>query len=1239
MASGSTVPRDPQTVSKKSQSGIPPGFIESQLEKTSGEVRLVEISTAILTICLTVLGYLLVLGILEHWILLNGLSALTRSLLLISLFVVLILYTRRRLLPYVRYKISLAYAAHTIEQSEPRLKNSLLNFLFLRRQKKGVPDVVFRGLEHQAATGLSRVSLDLSIERKRLTFLGGAVIAIILFGALYTIFSPKSLAPAVGRMLFPWADIDVATRVTIRDVEPGSKNVAMRSNVEISATVKGLRDAESVTLVFSSAGGGAVDRRLPMQAASTSDRYDCQITEANTGMVNNLTYHIEAGDAVSKSYELQVMPAPSFQVTEVEYEYPAYTGLESRKVQGVGDLRAIEGTRVRIHAEATDEIEVATLHLQPGVEIEEEISERMNANGNRAECQLMLGRKTLAGDSTAEYVSYRLSLKTASGETNPSQIRHQISVLRDEAPIVEILMPQQATLELREDDSLTFEVRGRDPDFRLTDLWLEGHAGDREPLKIDLLGRSKRAGEPLRVVHRESTNFVPRDWDLKAGETISIFAVAIDNKQPAANRSETASVQVSILPPLSGNRPPKPKSAVDQDQNMTRDTEQQEPLPGQSGEGGSDQAKDGTAEQSEDNSSDAESDASGNASGQEQAGNKSSDDESDAGGNASGQEQAGNKSSDDGSDSSGGATGQQRAGNSESNNGSGNKSDQPKGSLGDKSSNAESEHGRSDQGERGQREKPSEADSGAGDEEIGEREANGETNGSSASKDSGSPDDRQAQNQGNDLESSQTNKNARQASGNDPNAQASENSSPEGLEESQAGKASRAGKTENSKVDNDGDAFEKLNEIIQQKSDGDRSSANSAAESKSSKTQEGSEKNQTSSQENLTQESGQPNSSSASQDPSSQRQPDQDSGTNAGGQTAGAERAAPREGAGQRDRISDSSESTAEQAEQSSDARAEASRNETGGGTGNSGDQPPPPGEGAGRDRRKSGTPDEDSQQSEEPSDGGVSERDSDSAKGQEGSRHGKGQEGGGQQSQQQGEGAAGSNTPSDAGKGASGEPGQGEVGSGQGSNSQSGQSEQPTGKSGVGSGEGSSEQSADSTAEKTRNGTGGATSSAPSAKPKQGSPPGSGGGGIGSDEPVNSNDLTEPGADTANLDYANQTTDLVLNYLEQQLDAGGIDEDLKKQFGWSDQDFSDFVRRYRTMKNKAELPGADGSKAKSNWENVLRSLGLTPPQRGVRTTATPTNRTSGLRESGRSRPPREDQNRFDAFRRDVLGR
>ena len=564
MAFGSTVSGDPQGGSHLERREVPSGYIEGQLEKTSGEVRLIEISTSILTVCVAILLYLLVLGVVEHWFIAGGISAVARTILLLSLVVGLGFYVRDRLLPYVRYRISLDYAAHTIEQSEPILKNSLLNFLFLRRQKKAIPEVVLRGLEQQAASGLSRVSADLSMERQRLVYLGIVVVAIILFGGLYTVFSPKSLMPAVGRMLIPWADIPAATRVKISNIEPGSKEVPLRSMVDISADVKGLREDEPVSLVFSSASGGAVDQRIPMHTGPERDDYSARLSDSEMGIVSDLTYRIEAGDAKSKDYQLTLIPSPSFQVESVEYRYPPYTGLENRTVHEVGDLRAIEGTQVNLKAQSTDEIAVATLHLEREWDDLSDRSRRMDVDGHAAECQFTLRRKMVDGEPIPEFSAYHLSLKTPSGEVNQNTVRHQISILRDQPPLVEILEPMESTVEVPENAALSFEVRGRDPDFRLTELWLVGHQGEKERFKVDLLGRSKRVGEPLRAVRRESTRLVPQAWGLQAGETISVFAIAIDNKQPEVNRSETPSIQVRILPPLQGGGQEKtPPSAED----------------------------------------------------------------------------------------------------------------------------------------------------------------------------------------------------------------------------------------------------------------------------------------------------------------------------------------------------------------------------------------------------------------------------------------------------------------------------------------------------------------------------------------------------------------------------------------------------------------------------------------------------------------------------------------------------
>ena len=376
MASGSTVSGDAGRESVADSHAVASDYIEGQLAKTSSEVRLIEISSAVLMIAIAISLYLLVLGVIDHWFAGGGISAVVRTLCLFVLLVALAVYIRKRLFPYLRYRISLPYAAHTIEQSEPRLKNSLLNFLFLRRQKKGVPQVVLQGLERQAATGLTRTSVDLAIERRKLVHLGIAMVAVILAGGLYTVLSPKSLLPAVERMLVPWADIDAASRVKIGEIEVDGKEidfraeatrsipVVLRSLVKVSAEIKGLGSGESAAVLFSSGGGGEVDQRAAMQFHPDDGVYIATLPPNEEGIFSDMTCRLEAGDARSKTFELKLIPAPSFQIESVEYVYPPYTGLGSRIEQGVGDLRAIEGTEVRLRAQSTEEIGVAAIHLE-----------------------------------------------------------------------------------------------------------------------------------------------------------------------------------------------------------------------------------------------------------------------------------------------------------------------------------------------------------------------------------------------------------------------------------------------------------------------------------------------------------------------------------------------------------------------------------------------------------------------------------------------------------------------------------------------------------------------------------------------------------------------------------------------------------------------------------------------------------------------------------------------------------
>ena len=107
-----------------------------------------------------VLAFLLLVSLVDHWILDLGMAGRWIALLLLAAFVVFFFFFQ--IAPLLLHKINPLYAARAIEEGTPALKNSLINFLQLRRQRASVHQLVYRVVERQAATGLC------STVRKRL---------------------------------------------------------------------------------------------------------------------------------------------------------------------------------------------------------------------------------------------------------------------------------------------------------------------------------------------------------------------------------------------------------------------------------------------------------------------------------------------------------------------------------------------------------------------------------------------------------------------------------------------------------------------------------------------------------------------------------------------------------------------------------------------------------------------------------------------------------------------------------------------------------------------------------------------------------------------------------------------------------------------------------------------------------------------------------------------------------------
>ena len=288
MATG-TLPEPPR-VSPPTAETAPERFIDQQLRRTQRQVQIVDLGAALVVWLAGVLASLLVLALCDHWLMPIG--TVGRWLALSALVCGSAYFFVTQLGPLVWRRINSAYAAKVIEDAEPSLKNSLLNFLLLRGQPNGVPEVVVDQLRQRAAADLSHTPVDHAVDRTPLIRLGYMLCGIVLLFGAYKLLSPKDPFRTVARVLAPWANVARPSRVQIVDVRPGDADVYQGQVVTISADVRGVRSRDMVELIYSTADGQTKEAVVSMPTSSGL-QFICQLPpNQSEGLQQDLVYRV-----------------------------------------------------------------------------------------------------------------------------------------------------------------------------------------------------------------------------------------------------------------------------------------------------------------------------------------------------------------------------------------------------------------------------------------------------------------------------------------------------------------------------------------------------------------------------------------------------------------------------------------------------------------------------------------------------------------------------------------------------------------------------------------------------------------------------------------------------------------------------------------------------------------------------------------------------------------------------------
>ncbi|GAA4424216.1 hypothetical protein [Bremerella cremea] len=598
-------------------------FIRRKINSTRRSVKLAELAAGLLLFIAGSLLFVLTLAIIDHWIV--GLNFTARLL----AFLVYILAAAGFLWIYVApllfHSINPLYAAKMIEQGQPTLKNSLLNFLFLTQNQQGTRKAVLDAVESQAATDISSLSLEHLVDYSKAIRVGYVLAALAVLFGLYKVLSPKDPLQTAARVAMPWNDIARPSRVKIIDVQPGDTTVYQGEQLPVSVKLHDVGSGDRLELIYSTKDGQLVDKVIPLEVSEDGFSFQAIINPTDTGIQDDLTYRIEAGDAVSRDFEVSTLEAPSIDVASVRYDLPGYTGESGWDQEGDGHIRALEGTMVTIRAVSNRPIQKAYIEFDP-------VANSPIVSLNTLPMQIASEEPTRASirfplemndaGSAGKFRSYQIRFRTEDGVLNPHPVLYDIEVTRDLPPEIEFLEPTANEVELPVNMPLDVRLRAIDPDYGIRQLRVngavtKGPGQPAQPLINASLLQQPKSGQVL-----ADWKLTPKEHGLKSGDIVRLTGIAEDTRTDYSgnlkpNISQTQSRIILITDPVT--RPPgenqqpgnqdenQPKQEKPGDENQPGDSpeENQKGESGEEGENGEKSAggsKEGeNGEQSEEN--------------------------------------------------------------------------------------------------------------------------------------------------------------------------------------------------------------------------------------------------------------------------------------------------------------------------------------------------------------------------------------------------------------------------------------------------------------------------------------------------------------------------------------------------------------------------------------------------------------------------------------------------------------
>jgi len=472
-------------------------IVHESLDRARRTWRTVEVGIGVLRSVALLLAAVLIAVAADNLLALPGAVRLVLALAFVGALILLLL--TQVLSPLLR-PLSDEMVSRHVESAYPELDNRLINAVLLQQERIADPltrRMVASQLNETART-VGAYDMETSTSARPLWRWARWAIAAVLVTVAYGVVFSRYFTNAVSRYASPTRYIAPITGTRL-SVSPGDAEVLQGDSLLVEALVEGVLP-EKAHLHSKGRQGGSARRPMPYEG----NAFTCELAN----LQESFRYWVKAGDATSQTFSVRVRTRPTVTAVKLLYVYPSYTGMPSKATESqTGDIRALEGTTVRIEAIADRELEGAELAVRfmPAAE------EADQPDGESVPMKLTRARTAEAEITVTRTGDYRINVTDRDGVAN-LPVARQIVALPDQAPFVKVLEPAK-DLAVEPDASVPVLAEAKD-DFALRSLALHVQrrgGAEWEELRSWPCAEATRQAREGAVLHLGDLALAPRD--------------------------------------------------------------------------------------------------------------------------------------------------------------------------------------------------------------------------------------------------------------------------------------------------------------------------------------------------------------------------------------------------------------------------------------------------------------------------------------------------------------------------------------------------------------------------------------------------------------------------------------------------------------------------------------------------------------------------------------------------------